>query len=104
MAADIKEQMKRAKAVISKFGQSIAGEKPSLNVDNVNSPAHYTQGNIDCIEAIEAALGSSGFKAYCTGNALKYLWRWKAKNGVEDLRKADWYINRLIDELEGGEE
>ncbi len=66
--------------------------------DNVNHPAHYTQGGIECIDAIEAAVtGLSGIDAVCTGNAIKYLWRWKQKNGIEDLKKARWYINRLIE-------
>lgn len=67
--------------------------------DNVNSPSHYTQGGIECIDAIKAATeGLNGFEGYCTGNALKYLWRWKHKNGVEDLKKANWYIKRLAQE------
>ena len=66
--------------------------------DNVNHPSHYTQGGIECIDAIEAAVSElSGIEAVCTGNAIKYLWRWKKKNGVEDLKKARWYINRLIE-------
>ena len=65
--------------------------------DNVNHPAHYTQGDVECIDAIEAAVSElSGIEAVCTGNAIKYLWRWKKKNGVEDLEKARWYIDRLI--------
>lgn len=69
--------------------------------DNVNHPAHYTQGGIECIEAIEAAVNElSGIEAVCTGNAIKYLWRWKSKNGTEDLKKAIWYINKLIEEKE----
>lgn len=66
--------------------------------DNVNHPAHYTQGGVECIDAIEAAVtGLQGIEAVCTGNAIKYLWRWKQKNGVEDLEKARWYIDRLIE-------
>lgn len=66
--------------------------------DNINHPAHYTQGGIECIDAIEAAVGElSGIEAVCTGNAIKYLWRWRKKNGIEDLKKARWYINRLIE-------
>ena len=69
--------------------------------DNVNHPSHYTQGGIECIDAIEAAVSElSGIEAVCTGNAIKYLWRWKRKNGVEDLEKARWYIDRLIAERE----
>lgn len=73
----------------------------SLSNDTVNHPAHYTQGGIECIDAIEAAVNElSGIEAVCTGNAIKYLWRWKQKNGTEDLKKAIWYINKLIEEKE----
>lgn len=72
--------------------------------DSVNHPAHYTHGDIECIEAIEAALGATGFVDYCKGNAIKYLWRaglkWDAK---EDLQKAAWYANRAANTLNKGE-
>jgi hypothetical protein len=65
--------------------------------DNVNHPQHYTNGKVECIDGIEAATeGLTGFEGYCTGNAIKYLWRWKHKNGAEDLKKAKWYIERLL--------
>lgn len=68
--------------------------------DNVNHPLHYTSGKIECIDALEAATnGLEGIEAFCTANAIKYLWRWKYKNGVEDLRKSIWYINHLIEHL-----
>lgn len=71
--------------------------------DKVNHPAHYTGGKIECIEAIEAATSKlTGFEGLCTGNAIKYLWRWKRKNGAEDLRKAKWYIDRLLKTIEDG--
>lgn len=66
--------------------------------DMVNSPSHYTQGAIECIDAIEQVVKDlDGMEAMCTGNAIKYLWRWKHKNGVEDLKKAVWYLQRMID-------
>lgn len=66
--------------------------------DMVNSPAHYTQGDIECIDAIAQVVKDlDGMEAMCTGNAIKYLWRWKHKNGVEDLKKAVWYLQRMID-------
>lgn len=69
--------------------------------DAVNHPAHYTQGGIECIDALTAATtGLNGIEAVCTANAIKYLWRWKLKNGVEDLKKAQFYINYLINKLE----
>lgn len=70
-------------------------------VDNVNNPTHYTQGEIECIDCIKAAIiNKTGIKAFCVGNAIKYLFRYENKNGLEDVKKAQWYINRLIQELE----
>lgn len=64
--------------------------------DAVNQPSHYTNGNIECIDAIqEATKHLYGIEAVCTANAIKYLWRWKLKNGKEDLLKAIWYIERI---------
>lgn len=73
--------------------------KESLNteIDAVN-PSHYKQGSIECIEAIKAALGKM-FNGFLWGNVLKYLWRWPDKNGIEDLKKARWYLDRLIKEV-----
>jgi hypothetical protein len=64
----------------------------------VEHPAHYTQGEVECIDALKSALGPEGFKAYCRGACLKYLWRTEHKNGTEDLLKCQWYLNRLIEE------
>lgn len=67
----------------------------------VDSPAHYTAGKVECIDAIEAAtVGLEGIEAVCTANVMKYIWRWKRKNGVEDLKKAKWYLERLINQLD----
>lgn len=69
--------------------------------DSVNSPDHYNQGHLECIDAIGAAtVGKSGIEAVCTANVIKYLWRYERKNGVEDVRKARWYLERLIKEFE----
>jgi hypothetical protein len=69
-----------------------------MAVDLVNSPAHYTQGAIECIDALES-LGIA--KDFCRGNAIKYLWRLGHKdNALQDARKAQWYLNRLITILE----
>ena len=73
-------------------------ETMALPSDPTN-PDHY-KGAVECIDAIAVATeGLQGVEAFCTGNAIKYLWRWKKKNGVEDLRKAQWYINRLLRSL-----
>lgn len=69
--------------------------------DAVNHPKHYTQGGVECIDALEAAtVGLEGIEAVCTANAIKYLWRWKHKNGVEDIDKAIWYLKRLREEVQ----
>ena len=68
-------------------------------IDLVNHPPHYNQGSIECIDAIEAALGTEGFLAYCRGNMIKYLWRAEHKNGAEDLHKARWYADRIVQTL-----
>lgn len=68
--------------------------------DPVNRPAHYTSGGVECIDAMQAAFGDEAVKDFCLCNAFKYLWRHRQKNGVEDLKKARWYLNRLITEME----
>lgn len=69
--------------------------------DNVNHPIHYTQGKVECIDALESAtIGKSGIEAVCVANIIKYLWRYEEKNGLEDIKKAQFYLNRLIDTLE----
>jgi hypothetical protein len=69
---------------------------PVMIHDAVNHPSHYRQGAVECIDAIKSALGDEGFQSYCTGNVLKYLFRWQHKNGLEDLQKAQWYLTELI--------
>ena len=65
--------------------------------DNVNHPSHYTQGKIECIDAIEESTkGLLGISAVCVANVIKYIWRYKFKNGIEDLKKARWYLDKLI--------
>lgn len=68
----------------------------SLSNDMVNHPPHYNQKNVECIDAIESAT-DSGFEYYLQGNIIKYLWRYRYKNGLQDLKKASWYLNKLIE-------
>lgn len=69
--------------------------------DEINHPTHYTQGEVECIDAIKAAVkGLNGIEAVCVANAMKYLWRWKRKNGRKDIEKARWYIDKLLKETE----
>ena len=71
-------------------------EQEEQKEDMVNSPKHYNETGIECIDALEAMLGK-GFESYLQGNIAKYLWRYKYKNGLEDLKKAQWYLNKLIE-------
>ena len=75
--------------------------EPENKPDMVSHPKHYTQGGIECIDALKAAtVGKRGIEAVCVANVIKYLWRYEEKNGIEDIRKAKWYIERLLKELE----
>lgn len=72
-------------------------ERVTQALPQVNHPAHYNSGKIECIDAIEACMwGLSGYEGFCIGNSIKYLWRWKQKGGVTDLEKAKFYIDRVI--------
>ncbi|UQY45045.1 DUF3310 domain-containing protein [Mixta hanseatica] len=69
--------------------------------DNVNHPSHYTTGGIECIDAMKASMNSEAFCGYLKGNIQKYLWRYEKKLApAEDLKKARWYLDRLITEVE----
>ncbi len=68
-------------------------------MDAVNNPTHY-QGEIECIECIKASMTYEEFKGYLRGNVFKYLWRYNRKNGLQDLEKSEWYLNRLHKEIE----
>lgn len=66
--------------------------------DNINHPEHYNQNGIECIDVIAAALGAEGLKAFCVGNALKYIYRHEHKGKPEeDIKKAIWYLNKWLD-------
>lgn len=68
--------------------------------DKIN-PSHYKQGKIECIDAIEAATAEKkGLQAVCTANVIKYIWRCEQKNGLEDLKKAQWYLNKMIEKYD----
>jgi hypothetical protein len=67
--------------------------------DMVNHPPHYNKAGIECIDAIKA-MTDDGFEYYLQGNIMKYLWRYRYKNGAEDLKKAQWYLTVLIDVVE----
>jgi hypothetical protein len=71
---------------------------PWAKEDPVNHPVHYTAGGgIECIEAIEAQLTPDEYRGFLKGNVAKYLWRERNKGGIESLKKAQWYLQRLIE-------
>lgn len=65
--------------------------------DNVNHPAHYETGKFECIEVMTEVMGEEAVADFCLCNAFKYLYRTKRKNGVEDIEKAQWYINKYLE-------
>ena len=65
--------------------------------DSIN-PSHYKDTEIEFIDYCKASMSSERFKGFLEGNMKKYMHRWKNKNGVEDLKKLRWYLNRLIEE------
>lgn len=102
-----KSEQVRADAWRSYAGITEKDDEADLNecigqdFDVVNHPSHYTKGRIECIDAIDSATtGKSGIEAVCVANIIKYLYRYEEKNGLEDVKKAKWYLNKLISELE----
>ena len=91
LPADHHEMMKRER------------DRYAPSPDVVDKPAHYRVGEVEAIDYIEQQLGGQGIRHYLEGNILKYMHRWRYKNGVEDLRKARWYLDKLIfEEVQGG--
>jgi len=70
---------------------------------NVNHPTHYNQGKYECIDVMVETFGKEAAKNFCLLNAFKYVWRTGEKNGMEDIKKAKWYLEKYI-ELEGEDE
>lgn len=69
--------------------------------DIINKPKHYTQTGIEAIDYLKMTMPNEAFKGFLEGNVKKYMHRFRFKNGIEDLKKANWYLNKLIKELEG---
>lgn len=79
--------------------QEVKADIQEAKANDPINPNHYKQGKVECIDCIESATSSlTGFEGFCTGNAIKYLYRWKQKGGVTDLLKSRWYINRMLGE------
>ena len=94
--SEYEKEMKLKKAYADTYGQHYDLRTPDMD-EMVERPPHYNYGNIECIEAIEESMTPEAFKGYLKGNALKYLWRYERKgNALQDAKKAQWYISRLI--------
>lgn len=93
---------KDVEAIYKEALQALKNYPNKPSTDAVNHPSHYTQGGIECIKAIEASMPPDGFQDYCKGNVLKYVWRFRQKNGLEDLKKARVYLNWMIESVEKG--
>lgn len=63
----------------------------------VNHPSHYNQGKYECIDVMVETFGKEAVQNFCLLNAFKYIWRTNEKNGMEDVKKATWYLNKLVD-------
>ena len=90
---DLSYELDKKYATDSKLENAKTTETKS---DPVNSPTHYQTGLIETIDSIKNILGHDKFQAYCTGNVIKYLSRYREKNGLEDLKKAETYISFII--------
>lgn len=67
-----------------------------IKKDNVNHPSHY-EGKYECIDVMDSSMGAELVFSFCAGNAFKYIWRYEGKNGFEDIKKTQWYINKAIE-------
>ena len=70
---------------------------PKLEKETVNHPDHYNSDGIECIDAMIASQGVDDVRAFCICNAFKYIWRYQSKNGIEDIKKAIWYLNKFVE-------
>ena len=96
---------KKHPAIVKKYEDLVDTEMETNEVDMVNRPSHYLYGKVECIVAIQESMSPEAFFGYCKGNCIKYLWRYERKGKpLEDLLKAQWYLERLISSYEGRRE
>lgn len=89
------------RSVIIAQREPVTNAAPAVTNDNINHPLRYTKGDIECIDAIKGAtVGKTGIEAVDVGHVIRYLWRYEEKDGLESVKKAEWYIKHLIKELE----
>ena len=86
------------KAACDIISYYIISRKSAKNMpDTVNHPAHYETGKYNCIDVMIETQGADTVANFCICNAFKYLYRWKNKNGIEDIKKAQWYIGKFLE-------
>lgn len=96
---DKPKKVRKIKAKIVKVveAKEVKADMQEVKANDPINPNHYKQGKVECIDCIESATSNlTGFEGFCTGNAIKYLYRWKQKGGRQDLEKSRWYINRML--------
>ena len=91
----LRRKLEKPREKAKNMGTTMIYEEPQ---DNVNHPKHYLKGGLECIQVIKAQLTPEQYEGYLYGNVIKYMWRWKEKNGLEDLRKAAHYLMWLQEE------
>ena len=89
----------RRKPALPPASPTPAPSLDSLARDLVNNPPHYTQGGIECLDAIKASMPREQFLGFLKGSEMKYVWRYEHKGGIEDLKKANFFLRRLIEEV-----
>jgi hypothetical protein len=92
-------QQRRRTSLEKKLGLDSYDYQTDMFPDMVNHPPHYNASGIECIDAIAAAT-DDGYEYYLQGNIMKYVWRYRYKNGLEDLHKAQWYLSKLVEAKE----
>ena len=88
---------------LAKCGHTEFDDPGQHEFDAVTKPKHYASTSIECIDAMVETQGVDAVKDFCVCNAFKYLWRHNSKNGDEDIEKANWYLNKAVELMKGGQ-
>lgn len=87
----------RHTGVFTPLSDILSSEQKKAEYDSVTNPQHYCTGKYECIDVMLETQGKEAVKNFCLCNALKYIFRHNNKNGLEDCRKAVWYLNKYIE-------
>lgn len=90
---------KNLQKAVTNFQNKMHEQFPAIleEPDVINHPSHYESGRFECIDVMEETQGTEAVKDFCLCNAFKYLYRHRNKNGLEDVKKANWYLNKYIE-------